>query len=118
MPKRSSKADRPPKDPNQLAAFIVAQTTRDQPGNLAERAMHTVSTGEARDVQDARMVVQSGERKAARKVGQERKKNPAAVALGRLGGAKGGPARAAKLTAEQRKEIAQKAAAKRWRKPT
>jgi hypothetical protein len=41
-------------------------------------------------------------------------KNPAAVALGRLGGKKGGPARAAKLTAEQRKEIAKKAARKRW----
>ncbi len=42
------------------------------------------------------------------------KKNPAAVALGRLGGKKGGPARAKKLSAEQRKEIARKAAKKRW----
>lgn len=41
-------------------------------------------------------------------------KNPAAVALGRLGGLKGGKARAAKLSAEQRKEIAKKAAAARW----
>jgi hypothetical protein len=41
-------------------------------------------------------------------------KNPAAVALGRLGGKKGGAARAAKLTAEQRREIARKAAAARW----
>jgi hypothetical protein len=41
-------------------------------------------------------------------------KNPAAVALGRLGGLKGGKARAAKLTAAQRKEIARKAAAIRW----
>jgi len=41
-------------------------------------------------------------------------KNPAAVALGKLGGAKGGRARAAKLTAEQRSEIARKAAATRW----
>ena len=39
-----------------------------------------------------------------------------AVALGRAGGKKGGKARAAKLTAEQRSEIAKKAAAKRWRK--
>ena len=38
-------------------------------------------------------------------------KNPAAKALG----AKGGKARAAKLTAEQRSEIARKAAAKRWK---
>jgi hypothetical protein len=43
-------------------------------------------------------------------------KNPAAVALGRLGGAKGGKARAAALTPEQRREIAKKAAAARWRK--
>ncbi|MEX2118696.1 MAG: hypothetical protein WD847_03725 [Pirellulales bacterium] len=43
-------------------------------------------------------------------------KNPAAVALGRLGGAKGGKARAKKLTAEQRTNIARKAAQKRWAK--
>ena len=41
-------------------------------------------------------------------------KNPNAVALGRLGGKKGGKARAAKLTAEQRSEIARRAARARW----
>lgn len=41
-------------------------------------------------------------------------KNPNAVALGRLGGKKGGPARAAKLTSEQRSEIGRKAAMARW----
>ena len=41
-------------------------------------------------------------------------KNPHAVALGRLGGLKGGKARALRLTSEQRKEIAQKAAQARW----
>jgi hypothetical protein len=41
-------------------------------------------------------------------------KNPAAVALGRLGGKKGGKARAEKLTPEERSEIARKAAKKRW----
>jgi len=41
-------------------------------------------------------------------------KDPAAVSLGRRGGLKGGKARAEKLTAEQRSEIAKKAAAKRW----
>ena len=41
-------------------------------------------------------------------------KNKAAVALGRLGGKKGGAARAAALTPEQRSEIAKKAAAVRW----
>lgn len=43
-------------------------------------------------------------------------KNPAAVALGRLGGKKGGKARAAKLSAERRVEIARKAAQARWSK--
>jgi hypothetical protein len=43
-------------------------------------------------------------------------KNPAAVALGKLGGKKGGPARAAKLSKEQRAEIAKKAAQARWGK--
>lgn len=41
-------------------------------------------------------------------------KDPAAVALGRRGGLKGGKARAAKLTPERRSEIAQKAARARW----
>ena len=41
-------------------------------------------------------------------------KNPAAVALGRLGGLKGGKARAKKLGARRRKEIAKKAARIRW----
>jgi hypothetical protein len=43
-------------------------------------------------------------------------KNPHAVALGRLGGLKGGKARASKMTPEQRKEIAKKAAKARWQK--
>jgi hypothetical protein len=43
-------------------------------------------------------------------------KNKAAQELGRLGGLKGGKARAAKLTEEQRSEIAKKAAQARWAK--
>lgn len=43
-------------------------------------------------------------------------KNPAAVELGRMGGLKGGKARALKLTAEARHEIAKKAAEARWGK--
>ncbi len=42
-------------------------------------------------------------------------KNPAAVALGRLGGLKGGKARAARLSARKRSEIAKKAARARWK---
>lgn len=43
-------------------------------------------------------------------------KNPAAVALGRKGGLKGGKARAKKLTATERSEIAKKAATLRWQR--
>jgi hypothetical protein len=43
-------------------------------------------------------------------------KNPAAVELGRLGGLKGGAARAAKLTPKKRSQIAAKAAKARWGK--
>jgi hypothetical protein len=82
MPKRSRKPKKPEPDINQLAAHIVAQSTRqtqpDQP---------------------------------------KPEKNPAAVALGRLGGLKGGKARAKKLSSHKRAEIARKAAESRWSKP-
>jgi hypothetical protein len=76
MPKRSST----PTDINELARFIVDQTT-----------------GEPAPPKKAR-----------------KKKNPAAVALGRLGGLKGGKARARKLSPRRRKQIAQQAARSRW----
>jgi hypothetical protein len=44
----------------------------------------------------------------------ETDKNPAAVALGKLGGSKGGKARAKALSARRRKEIAKRAAKARW----
>ena len=98
MPKRSSTTPpkkRPPKkkaparkknprDPNQLAAAIVAAATGDAPE--AEEP----AEGDTR--------------------------NQAAVELGRMGGKKGGPARAAKLSKKRRSEIAKKAAAARWGK--
>ncbi len=46
--------------------------------------------------------------------GQVREKNSAAVALGRLGGLKGGKARAEKLSPRRRKQIAKRAALARW----
>jgi len=46
----------------------------------------------------------------------KKEKNPAAVELGRLGGLKGGKARAKKLSANRRREIALKAARARWDK--
>lgn len=45
---------------------------------------------------------------------RDREKDPLAVELGRRGGLRGGKARAAALTPERRKEIAKKAARKRW----
>jgi hypothetical protein len=44
------------------------------------------------------------------------KKNPAAVALGRLGGLVGGKARAAKLSPKRKSEIARMAVLARWKK--
>ena len=46
-----------------------------------------------------------------------RKKNPAAVALGKLGASKGGNARAAALSPKERSAIARKAAETRWNRP-
>ena len=47
---------------------------------------------------------------------QGKKKNPAAVALGRLGGLKGGAARMAKLSAKGRSELARMASLARWKR--
>jgi hypothetical protein len=68
-----------PRDTNQLAKWIVDQ-----------------STGQLPDPNEG--------------------KNPAAVALGRLGGLKGGKARATSLSSRKRRAIAEKAAKARWGK--
>jgi hypothetical protein len=60
-------------------------------------------------------IVQAATGESAKSARKPRK-NPAAVALGRLGGLKGGRARAAKLSISERKEIAKKAARIRWAK--
>lgn len=65
----------------------------------------------ARKVLDA--VAPDAEEKPAE---EQPEMNPAAVALGRLGGLKGGKARAEKLSAAKRKAIAKKAARARWTK--
>jgi len=75
-----------PRDPNSLAARIVA-----------------LSTGQAIPGQSERPPIDDG-------------KNPNAVALGRLGGLKGGKARAESLSKRKRAEIARLAAAARWKK--
>ena len=52
----------------------------------------------------------------AEEVDPDEGKDPAAVALGRKGGLKGGKARAASMTKEERSEAARKAAQARWKK--
>jgi hypothetical protein len=64
----------------------------------------------------AHIVEQATGEPIPKNISEESTKNPAAVALGRLGGLKGGRARANKLTPEQRKESARKAARARWGK--
>lgn len=75
-----------PRDVNVLATRILAEATGDEP------------------------------KRKPKPNPEDEGKNPAAVALGRLGGLKGGKARAAKLSAKQRKAISIKAAKARWRK--
>lgn len=64
----------------------------------------------------AKLIVDISTGQAAETSAPGPEKNPAAVALGRLGGLKGGLARAAKLSAGERSEIAQKAAESRWQR--
>jgi hypothetical protein len=87
MPKRSSKKSKP-RDISQLARAIVEESTGE---SLADHALPKDPLKEP-----------------------VHEKNPAAVALGKLGGKKGGIARRDKLSPERRKEIAEKAARARW----
>ncbi len=62
--------------------------------------------------------IASGEVEDREPTPEEQGKNPAAVALGRRGGEKGGRVRASRLTPEQRAEAARLAAQARWRRKT
>ena len=86
MPERSKTR---PRDPNQLAYRIVQEATGQVP-------KYDPSAPEVKPI--------------------DATKNPHAVALGRLGGLKGGAARAAKLAPKKRAQIAAKAARARWEK--
>ena len=70
--------------------------------NQWAKRMVDIATGEVEDIEHASQ--------------DDPNKDPAAVALGRKGGLKGGRARSESLTPEERKRIAQDAAKKRWRK--
>lgn len=89
MADRSRKQPNRPRDFNQRAASTVARATGEESDDpVPETTEVTKPTSEER--------------------------HNAAVALGRLGGKKGGPARAKKMTAEQRSDSARKAAVARW----
>ena len=77
---------------------MPSRSSKKRPRDINERAklIVDIATGEVEDKPD------------------DEGKNPHAVALGSLGGQKGGKARAAKLSAAKRKAIAKKAARKRW----
>lgn len=63
----------------------------------------------------AAIVGDATDEEGAAPIKQDDGKDPAAVALGRRGGLKGGNARAQKLSAKQRSDIARKAATTRWK---
>ena len=77
--------------------------------------MHNRSSKEDSNQAAARIVAAATSEDTGEPAGSAGKKNPHAVALGRLGGKKGGPARARALSAKRRKEIAKKAAKARWK---
>ncbi len=76
---------------------------------MNQRAASTVAFATGETTEDAPETVQAPEL-------PPEERHAAAVALGRLGGKKGGKARAEKLTPEQRRETARKAAQARWQK--
>ena len=80
--------------------------TRSSKVDVAQNALRVVEQAIGGPLKPERKIVQF----------PPHKKNPAAVALGKLGGMKGGRARAAKLTPKERTEIAQHAAKARWGK--
>ena len=89
MLKRSSKKKKKT-DINELASQIVSETTEDTTVNNWDNEGRAIPESDG--------------------------KNPAAVALGRLGGLKGGKARAKNMTKKERSESARKAALARWKK--
>ena len=67
---------------------------------------------------DLNSIAHSIVKKATDALNEPKQKNPAAVALGRSGGLKGGVARAAKLSKGELSEIGRAGAAARWKKPS
>jgi hypothetical protein len=89
-----------------------AMPTRPRKRDFNELAADVVSS--ATGLKPPTGVYDALQKRRAEKKAKEEQKNPAAVALGRLGGLKGGRARAEALTAAERRKIASNAAKKRW----
>lgn len=83
---------------------------------LASLTMPNRSSKHPRDVNSLAKLIADVATGQAELPNPDEGKDPAAVALGRKGGLKGGKARADSMTAEQRSEIAKNAAAARWKK--
>ena len=112
MPNRSRKKQSA-KDFNQLARSSVDQATGESTTRPAKK-----KPARPKNKQDAADRDRADSEGMAQPQGKApKKKNAAAVALGRRGGLKGGKARAAKLTKEQLSEAGKKAAKARWEKP-
>jgi hypothetical protein len=123
MPDRSRKR---PRDLNSLAASIVSDATEQTPDRYTYRVEWSDEDNEwvglcaelpsLSWLDPDKGKALAGITRLAEAV-ESNGKDPAAVALGRKGGLKGGKARADKLIPEQRSEIAKKAAATRWNRP-
>ena len=103
MAKRTNKKKQD--DNQQLARKVLDAVVPDAEPAANKKAVRPKGKQDAADI----------DRAAGEGMAQPQEKNPAAVALGRLGGKKGGPARAKKLSKARRSEIAQRAAAARWK---
>lgn len=111
MPNRSRKK-KTDRDFNQIARFIVDQATGETATTPTKK-----KPARPKNKQDAADIDRAAAEGMAQPQGKPpKKKNAAAVALGRRGGLKGGKARAAKLTKEQLSASARKAAKARWDK--
>lgn len=115
MPKRSRS---PMSDPNEAPLSTVEQGTADA-ADIQKQVDSASETRKRRKppsdpIQAAHSIL--GQITGSEPRIEPEGKDPAAVALGRRGGLKGGSARANALTPEQRKESARKAAEARWRK--
>jgi hypothetical protein len=104
MQKRSSN------DVNRIAASVLSQVTQ----AALRQALTGPTAGPAQD--ETPMPKRSSSEAVTQAAGDPPAKNPAAVALGRKGGLKGGKARAESLSAAERTRIARKAAKARWKR--